>query len=69
MLDSGGDPGGAFMCGEEIGLQRSATDDWSDPAGVGAWLGFRRVDSLKQVAVSVEERAVDTSGFLLVLFA
>ncbi len=58
MLDASGEPDGTFVCGEQVGLQRRATDDRSDAEGVG-WMGFSGVHSLEKIAVPVEERAVD----------
>lgn len=42
MLDASGEPDGTFVGGEQVGLQRRATDDRSDAEGVG-WLGFSGV--------------------------
>ena len=59
LPDAGVEAGGAFVRGEQVSLQRGAGDCW-------AWFlvcrgrgGLQRVDLLEQVAVPVEEGAVD----------
>jgi hypothetical protein len=61
LLDPGVEPDGAFVCGKQIRLQRGSCDC---RAGVliGAWICLQRMNFLQQVAVPVEECAVD-SGF------
>ena len=61
VLDASVQPGGAFVGGEQVGLQRGSGDR---RAGVfaGGWFGGQGVDLLEQVAVAVEEAAVHRGG-------
>ena len=59
MLDAGGQARGAVLGSEQVGLQGCAADCGSD-AGSIRWLGFEGVDLFEQVAVAVEECAVDS---------
>ncbi len=58
VLDAGAEPAGAFVGGEQVGLQRGSGD--GKPGAVAAGRsGLECVDLLQQVAVPVEERPVD----------
>jgi hypothetical protein len=52
-------PLGAFAGGEQVGLQRGAGDGRSGCVPGGRWCGLEGVDLVEQVAVPVEEAAVD----------
>ena len=55
LPDAGGEPGCAFMGGEQVGLQRGAGDGRAGGAAGGGRGGFEGVDLAEQVAVPVEE--------------
>jgi hypothetical protein len=57
VLDAGGEPDGAFVCCEEISLQRGPGDSGTG-AVAGGRFGLEGVDLLQQVAVPVEEGPV-----------
>ena len=59
VLDSGVEPVGAFVRGEQVGLQGGSGDGRAGAVAGGGWFGVGGVDLLEQVAVSVEEAAVD----------
>jgi hypothetical protein len=59
LAGAGGEPQGAFAGGEEIGLQGRAGDSRAGGSGSGGRGGFEGVDLFQQVAVAVEEGAVD----------
>ena len=59
LLDAGGQAGGAFLGSEQVGLQGGAADG-RPGAGRVRRLGFEGVELFEQVAVPVEERAVDS---------
>ena len=59
LMDAGSQAGGALLCGEQVGLQGS-TADGGPGAGYCRWLGPGSVELFEQVAVPVEERAVDS---------
>ena len=61
MADAGGQAGGAFLGGEQIGLQGGAADGMPG-AGRAGWLGFGSVELFEQVAVPVKEGAVDAGA-------
>ena len=61
MLGAGGEAGAALLGGEQVGLQGGAGDR-GPGAGCGVWLGFGGVDLFEQLAVAVEEGAVDSGG-------
>ena len=58
-LDAGVEPGGSFVGGEQVGLQRGLGDRGAGVL-VGDWICLQRMDFLQQVAVPVEECAVDS---------
>ncbi|WP_433711047.1 hypothetical protein ACQP2U_33005 [Nocardia sp. CA-084685] len=61
VLDSGVEPGGSFVGGEQVRLQRGAGD--RRPGVVtDRWICLQRMDFLQAVAVPVEEGAVDSGG-------
>ena len=62
LADAGAEADGAFVGGEQVGLQGCSAHGGS--CGVpGRWRGcFGSVDFLEQVAVPVEECAVDAGG-------
>ena len=62
LPDAGGEPDGAFVGGEQVGLQGCAADGGPAVSRRGRRGGFGRVDLLQQVAVPVEEGAVDAGG-------
>ena len=59
LPDAGGEPQGAFVGGEQVGLQGCAGDGRAGGAAGGGRGGLEGVDFLEQVAVPVEEGAVD----------
>jgi hypothetical protein len=59
VLYSGVEPVGALVRGEEVGLQGGSGDRRAGAVTGSGWLGVGGVDLLEQVAVSVEEAAVD----------
>ena len=61
LVGAGGHAGAALLGGEQVGLQGGAGDRGPAAGGVG-WLGFGGVDLFEQVAVAVEEGAVDPGG-------
>ena len=61
LLDAGGEPQSALVGGEQVGLQRCPGDGRAGGAA-GERAGLGGVDLVEQVAVPVEERAVD-GGF------
>src|ERR1035441_10379973 len=62
LAGAGGEPQGAFVGGEEIGLQGRAGDARAGGSCSGGRGGYEGVDFLQQVAVPVEEGAVDGGG-------
>ena len=58
VLDSGAEPDGAFVSGEQVRLQRGSGDGRTSAVARGRF-GLEGVDLLQQVAVPVEERPVD----------
>ena len=62
LPDAGAEPDGAFVGGEQVSLQGCAGDGGAGGVSRGRRGGFGRVDLLQQVAVPVEEGAVD-AGF------
>ncbi len=62
LPDAGAEPDGAFVCGEQVGLQGGPGDGRAG-FSAGHWRsGFECVDLAEQVAVPVEEAAVDGCG-------
>ena len=61
MLNARVEPDSAFVCCEQVGLQRGSGDGRTS-AIAGGWFGLEGVDLLQQVAVPVKERPID-SGF------
>ena len=61
LLDAGPEPSGAFVGGQQVGLQRGSGDLGAGVL-VGDWICLQRMDFLQQVGVPIEECAVD-SGF------
>jgi hypothetical protein len=59
LPDAGAEPDGAFVGGEQVSLQGCAGDGEAGGVSRGRRGGFGRVDLLQQVAVPVEEGAVD----------
>lgn len=59
LPDAGVEAGGAFVRGEQVCLERGAGDCWAWCPGCRGRGGLQRVDLLEQVAVPVEEGAVD----------
>ena len=59
LADAGAEADGAFVGGKQVGLQGCAGDGGSCGVAGGWRCGFGRVDFLQQVAVPVEEGAVD----------
>jgi hypothetical protein len=59
---AGGEPDRAFMGGEQVGLQRGPGDGRAGSVAGGRRGGFECVDLGEQVAVPVEEAAVDGCG-------
>ena len=59
LPDAGVEAGGAFMRGEEVSLQRGAGHGGTGRFPAGWRGGLERVDLFEQVAVPVEECAVD----------
>jgi hypothetical protein len=62
VLDAGVEPVGTFVCGEQVGLQRGSGDCRTGALAGGGWFGFGGVDLGEEVAVPVEEAAVDPGG-------
>jgi hypothetical protein len=62
VLDAGVESGGAFVGGEQVGLQRGSGDHRAGVLAGGGRLGGEGVDFFEQVAVSVEKAAVDPGG-------
>jgi hypothetical protein len=62
VLDVSMEPGGAFVGGEQVGLQRGSGDRQARAAVCGGWLGCQGVDLLEQLGVSVDETAVHAGG-------
>jgi hypothetical protein len=48
VLDARVQPGGAFVGGEQVGLQRGAGHRWTGGATCGGWVGGQGVDLLEQ---------------------
>ena len=61
LLGAGSEPEGAFVGGKQVRLQRGPADGRAG-AAAGGRAGLRGVDLAEQVAVPVEESAVD-GGF------
>ena len=61
LLDAGGEPESALVGGEQVSLQGGRGDGRAG-AGAGGRAGLGGVDLAEQVAVPVEERAVDGCG-------
>jgi hypothetical protein len=61
VLDAAAEPDGAFVCCEEVSLQRGPGDGGTG-AVVGGLLSLEGVDLLQQIAVPVDERPVDSGG-------
>jgi hypothetical protein len=55
LPNSCGEADGAFVRGEQVGLQRGSGDGRAGLVAGGGWGGFERVDLGEQVAVPVEE--------------
>jgi len=62
VLDAGVESGGAFVGGEQVGLQRGSGDRRAGALAGGGRLGGEGVDLLEQLAVPVEEAAVYSGG-------
>jgi hypothetical protein len=62
VLDAGVETGGTFVGGEQVGLQRGPGDRRADTLAGGGRLGGESVDLSEQVAVAVEEAAVDPAA-------
>ena len=62
LADACAEPGGAFVGGEQVGLQRGPGDGRPGCVARGWRGGFQGVDLAEQVAVPVEEAAVDGCG-------
>jgi hypothetical protein len=61
VLNAGVESDGAFVGGERVSLKRGSGDRWASAVAHGRF-GLERVDLLQQVAVSIEECAVDPGG-------
>jgi hypothetical protein len=61
LLDADAQPGGSFVGGEQIRLQRRSCDGGADVV-TGYWICLQRMDFLHQVTMPVEEGAVDSGG-------
>jgi hypothetical protein len=61
LLDARAQPGGSFVGGEQIRLQRRSCDGGADVV-TGYWICLQRMDFLHQVTMPVEEGAVDSGG-------
>jgi hypothetical protein len=59
LVDGGGEPDRAFAGGEQVGLQGGSGDGRSGGFADGGHAGFDGVDLAEQVALTVEEVAVD----------
>jgi hypothetical protein len=58
QLNAGGEPDGAFVSGEQVGLQGCSGDARAVAVAAGGRGGFECVELGEQVAVTVEEGAV-----------
>ena len=61
LMDAGVEPGGSFVRGEQIRLQRCSCDRGADVV-TGYWICLQRMDFLHQVTMPIKEGAVDSSG-------
>src|SRR5450759_3713636 len=62
LPDTAGEPQGAIAGGEQVDLQRGPGDRRGEPVAGGGRGGLEGVDLREQVAVAVEEAAVDPGG-------